>query len=114
MMIILSAPPFNAQPIGATKGMKDKIVAAVETFSASACIDYAISAWVSLQLGSVLVKAISPPLPKKKPGCLNWEDPLLFANCKTLPSNLPGADCSIFALSVGRRRHVLLPLILPP
>ena len=36
-------------------------------------------------------------------------------NCKTLPSNLPVADCSIFTLSVvGRRRHVLLPLILPP
>ena len=35
--------------------------------------------------------------------------------CKTLPSNLPEAECSIFTLSVGcRRRHVLLPLILPP
>ena len=36
--------------------------------------------------------------------------------CKTLPSNLPEADCSIFtrlSSSVGRR-HVLLPLILPP
>ena len=37
--------------------------------------------------------------------------------CKTLPSNLPEADCSIFTLSVVGQsvgRHVLSPLILPP
>ena len=42
----------------------------------------------------------------------------LGSYCKTLPVHLPEADCSIFTLSVGRRRrrrrHVLSPLILPP